>query len=240
MGSTGKQPPSGFDSIIRLALWEGTRSYGTQEAMKSKIADAVPTEPRAKTIGRPRSQRSEEAILNAAMDILVDRGYRGFTTYEVVSRAAVSKSTIYRRWPSKELLAVAAVDRLPELTPVDKGSIEEDLLSIVMEFTNLVQTTALGVVWPNMLGERDNNAELKAALDASTERRRAPTKQVLERAVRQGDLPADLDLELAVDMVMGPVLLRLFFETADVSEAAFRTVVQTALKGLGRSSGKQP
>lgn len=204
--------------------------------MKPRIAEAAPDARPAKTMGRPRSQRSEDAILNAAMDILVERGYRGFTMDEVVARAAVSKSTIYRRWPSKELLAVAAVDRLPELTPVDKGSIEEDLLSIVMEFTNLVRNTALGVVWPTMIGERGNNAELAAALDASTERRRIPTKQVLQRAIEKGALPADLDLELAVDMVMGPVLLRLFFETADVSEASFRTVVQAALKGLGMTS----
>lgn len=201
--------------------------------MKPRIADAAPAVRPARAMGRPRSQRSEDAILNAAMDILVERGYRGFTMDEVVARAAVSKSTIYRRWPSKELLAVAAVDRLPELTLVDKGSIEEDLLSIVMEFTNLVRNTALGVVWPTMIGERGNNPALAVALDASTERRRIPTKKVLQRAIDQGVLPADLDLELAVDMVMGPVLLRLFFETADVSETSFRTVIQTALKGIG-------
>lgn len=201
--------------------------------MKPGIADAVPAARPAKTLGRPRSQRSEDAILNAAIDILVERGYRGFTMDEVVARAAVSKSTIYRRWPSKELLAVAAVDRLPELTLVDKGSIEEDLLSIVMEFTDLVRNTALGVVWPTMIGERGNNPELAAALDASTARRRIPTKKALQRAVEQGVLPADLDLDLALDMVMGPVLLRLFFDTSDVSEASFRAVIRTALIGLG-------
>lgn len=170
------------------------------------------------------------------MEILVERGYRGFTMDEVVTRASVSKATIYRRWPSKELLAVAAVDRLPELTLVDNGSIEEDLFAIVTEFADFAQNTALGTVWPTLVGERSRNPELKAALDASTARRRQPSKIVLERAIARGELPVDLDVELAVDLVMGPVMLRLMFEDADVSPAEFRKIVQVALKGLGATT----
>ena len=201
--------------------------------MTAKAAESVPHTAKGKKMGRPRSERSEQAILDAAMDLLVERGYRGFTIDEVVARASVSKATIYRRWPSKELLAVAAVDRLPELTPVDKGAIEEEIASIVMEFAGLVRTTALGAVWPILIGERGSNAELAAALDTSTERRRKPTKFVLQRAIERGELPADLDLDLGVDMIMGPVLLRLFFGSADTSEVAFRTVIKAALKALG-------
>lgn len=188
----------------------------------------------APKLGRPRSVRSENAILTAAMEILVERGYRGFTMDEVVTRASVSKATIYRRWPSKELLAVAAVDRLPELTPVDKGSVEEDLFAIVTEFGDFVQNTALGTVWPTLVGERSRSPELRAALDASTDRRRTPTKIVLQRAVERGELPTDLDMELAVDLVMGPIMLRLMFENADISPNEFRKIIQVALKGLGR------
>lgn len=186
----------------------------------------------APKLGRPRSARSETAILNAAMEILVERGYRGFTMDEVVTRASVSKATIYRRWPSKELLAIAAVDRLPELTPADKGSIEENLFAIVNEFTDFFQNTALGTVWPTLVSERSRNPELKAALDATTDRRRTPTKIVLSRAIEQGELPADLDLDLAVDLIMGPVMLRLMFEDADIGPDAFRKIISTTLKGL--------
>lgn len=195
------------------------------------------TEKAAPKLGRPRSARSEEAILTAAMELLVEHGYRGFTMDEVVTRASVSKATIYRRWPSKELLAVAAVDRLPELTPADKGSIEEDLFAIITEFADFVQNTALGAVWPSLVGERSRNPELKAALDATTDRRRNPTKLVLRRAIERGELPGDLNLELAVDMIMGPILLRLLFEDADVRPEAFRAILQTVLKGLGARSG---
>lgn len=194
---------------------------------KTKGAENAPPK-----LGRPRSARSENAILAATMEILLERGYRGFTMDEVVTRASVSKATIYRRWPSKELLAVAAVDRLPELTPADKGSLEEDLVTIVNEFADFSQNTALGTVWPTLVGERSRNPELKAALDAATDRRRNPTKLVLRRAIDRGELPADLDLDLAVDMIMGPVMLRLMFEDADIGPEAFRAIVRSALKGL--------
>ena len=205
-------------------------------ATKISTDSAANGTPPAKQVGRPRSARSENAILNAAMEILVERGYRGFTMDEVVTRASVSKATIYRRWPSTELLAVAAVDRLPELTLVDNGSIEEDLFAIVTEFADFAHNTALGTVWPTLVGERSRNPELNAALDASTARRRQPSKIVLERAIARGELPVDLDLELAVDLVMGPIMLRLMFEDADISPAEFRKIVQVALKGLGATT----
>lgn len=185
-------------------------------------------------LGRPRSARSENAILNATMEILIERGYSGLTTDEVVARASASKATIYRRWPSKELLAVAAVDRLPELTPVDKGSIEEDLFGIVTQFADFVQNTPLGTVWPMMLSERSRSSQLRAALDASTDRRRTPTRVVLQRAVDRGELPSDLDIELAVDLIMGPVILRLMFENSEISADEFKKIIHVALKGLGR------
>lgn len=190
--------------------------------------------------GRPRSVRSEQAILKATMEILVERGYHGFTMDEIVTRASVSKATIYRHWPSKELLAVAAVDRLPKLSPADKGSIEEDLLAIVVELADFVQNTTLGAVWPTLVGERSRNPELKAALDKATDRRRNPARLALRRAVERGDLPGDLDLELALDMVMGPVMLRLMFENADVDAGAFREIVRWALRGMGGRSSTDP
>lgn len=193
-----------------------------------------------RSVGRPRSERSETAILNAAMDILIERGYRGFTIDEVVTRASVSKATIYRRWPSKDLLAVAAVGGFPELHPVDTGSLEKDLYSIVTEFADVLQNTALGTVWPSLVGERSRSPELRQALDAMTEHRRTPTRQAFERAVERGELPSDLDYALAIDLVMGPVLLRLLFQDADTSPAAYQKIISAALRALGHQIRKKP
>lgn len=207
--------------------------------MKQSRSRAETQTSSARSVGRPRSERSETAILHAAMDILIERGYRGFTIDEVVTRASVSKATIYRRWPSKELLAVAAVAGFPELHAVDTGSLEEDLFAIVSEFADVLQNTALGAVWPSLVGERSRNAELKAALDEMTEYRRTPTRQAFERAIERGELPEDLDLALAIDMVMGPILLRLLFQNADTSPAALRRIIVAVLPALGFNSPKK-
>lgn len=207
-----------------------------KQARGSAKTEAAPV----RSVGRPRSERSEAAILKAAMDILIERGYRGFTIDEVVTRASVSKATIYRRWPSKELLAVAAVGGFPELHAVDTGSLEEDLYTIVSEFADVLESTALGTVWPSLVGERSRNPELKAALDEMTEYRRTPTRQAFERAIERGELPADLDLALAIDMIMGPVLLRLMFQSSDTSPAALRRIIAIALPALGFKPAKKP
>ena len=207
--------------------------------MKQPKGAAGTETPPLRSVGRPRSERSETAILNAAMDILIEKGYRGFTIDEVVSRASVSKATIYRRWPSKELLAVAAVAGFPELHAVDTGSLEDDLYTIVSEFADVMQNTALGAVWPSLVGERSRNEELKAALDEMTEHRRTPTRQAFERAIERGELPEDLDLALAIDMIMGPVLLRLLFQNADTTPAALRKIIIAVLPALGFKPAKK-
>src|ERR1700742_144466 len=79
--------------------------------------------------GRPRSKQSEEAILTATTKLLTSEGYARLTLSKVAARARASKSTIYRRWPTKEHLVIEAFNRWPAIVPRDKG----DLLSDVME-----------------------------------------------------------------------------------------------------------
>ena len=186
--------------------------------------------------GRPRSEEAERVILDTTMQLLVSEGYAGFTLDKVAAQARVSKSTIYRRWPSKEHLVIAAFDRAPFLTPADKGSVVEDLVSVVLEFINIVRTTALAAALPVLVGERSKNPALAEAYDPWLERRRAAVKQIVERAIARGELPEGLDLNTAVDMVMGPVILRLFFyDKGDLSRISVRDLVSRAVRGMGGS-----
>lgn len=189
-------------------------------------------EKKRKGPGRPRSNESEESILSVTLDLLVERGYRGVTINSVSSKAKVSKSTIYRRWESKEELILAAFDRMPALEPPDTGNVEDDLVGIVKQFIGFVQNTSLSTVLPILIGECANNPSLMEALDPLVERRREPTKGILQRAVERGELSAELDLDTMADIVIGPILLRLFFVLGDVSDKAVRQIVRAALDGL--------
>jgi len=188
---------------------------------------------RAGQPGRPRSREAEDAILEATMLILAEEGYGGLTTAKIAARARASKSTIYRRWPSKEHLVLAAFDRSPPLEARASGNLAHDLLDIVQQFVRLLRETPLGGALAALAAERAHNPSLAAAFDPWLTRRRQPTRQILENALVRGELPADLDIELALDLIWGPLLLRLVFPQAAVTPQAMTDLLRAALRGLG-------
>src|SRR5512141_649659 len=90
---------------------------------------AIPEEPVRRGRGRPRDPETDERITAAAAELLLQRGFDRTTVDDVASRAGVGKATVYRRWPSKEDLAVAAMETLysTEMPEPDTGSIRTDL-----------------------------------------------------------------------------------------------------------------
>lgn len=182
--------------------------------------------------GRPRSQASEESILKTTLDLLAERGYQGLTIDAVATVARVSKSTIYRRWASKEALVMAAFDRTPDLEVPDTGSVERDLVAMLMQFIGVVQSTTLSSVLPTLIGACANDPELMDSLEPLVLRRREPARQILKRAVARGELVSGVPLDIMVDLFAGPVLLRLFFLRGDLRRSAVRELVRVAIEGL--------
>jgi AcrR family transcriptional regulator len=183
--------------------------------------------------GRPRSLVSERAILDATIDLLAREGYSVLTLDKVAAQARVSKSTIYRRWPSKEHLVIAAFDTTPPLVSKGEGTVVDELVDLLAQFVGVTHSTPLAGVLPTLLGERAHNHALAEVLDPLVERRRGPLRQALKRGIRSGVVPKNTNIELAVDAVMGPVCLRRFFLRGDVNPRALREIVKVALRGLG-------
>lgn len=182
--------------------------------------------------GRPRSQASEDSILKTTLEILAERGYQGLTIDAVAGEARVSKSTIYRRWTSKEALVLAAFDRTPNLDLPDTGSVEKDLVALLMQFIGVVQSTTLSSVLPILIGACANDPALMEALEPLVIRRREPARQILKRAVARGELASGIPVDIMVDLFAGPVLLRLFFLRGNLRRSAVRELVRTAIQGL--------
>jgi AcrR family transcriptional regulator len=191
------------------------------------------TAPKRTGPGRPRSLDSEAAILDATRDLLAAEGYGAFTVDRLAARARVSKSTIYRRWPSKEHLVIAAFDSLPPLQAPDHGDAAAELADLVLQFVAIMRGSPLGDVLLPLVAERARNPDLSAALDPWIQRRRGPMKQVIARAVQRGQLPAGTDPDMAEDALMGAVLLRLYFAPGDLGPAAVQALVGLVLRGLG-------
>jgi AcrR family transcriptional regulator len=182
--------------------------------------------------GRPRSEAAEKAILEATLRLLAELGYGGLTMDKVAAEAKVSKATMYRRWPSKVHLVITAFSQLPQLPCPDTGSLRQDLIDVLGSFLLITQNTSLAGVLPTLAGERARIPELADYLDEATQQRREPVKQVLQRAIKRGDLPAKTDVELAIDLIMSPLVMRIFFTNNPADIRFLEQVIDHTLKGL--------
>jgi len=182
--------------------------------------------------GRPRSEVAHQAILDATLELLAEVGFSALTVEGVAQRAGVGKATIYRRWASKLPLVVEAFGELPAFADVDTGTLEGDLKAMLTEYLRNFLATPLATVYPSLAAERRHNPELGELLDPLLRHRRRPLDAALRRAVARGELAPDLDLELASDLIVGPVAVRLFFRGTQIKPDMVGPMVDMALEGI--------
>jgi len=187
--------------------------------------------PNQSSAGRPRSEEAHKAILDATLALLGEVGFSALTVEGVATRAGVGKATIYRRWPSKLPLVIEAFGGLPAFEDVDSGELSRDLKKMIRNYLELFNSTQLAAVLPSLAGERAHNTDL-AGFDPVMIDRRQPLIRALARGVERGELSPDLDLDLAADMIVGPIAVRLFFTGRSLSPKMVGPMVDMALGGL--------
>lgn len=187
----------------------------------------MPTTPRARGIA------AEQAILKATLNILSEGGYSALTIDRVAATARASKTTIYRRWKTKEHLVLAVFGQLPMAVPVAGPSLEADLIALFGQFSKIMRDSPLRGVLPMLVAECINNPSLSAALIQVNDQRRAPLRHVFQHAIRRGELPADTDIELAIDVIQGAISIRQHFLLAPLSDEWIRGLVKLLLNGIG-------
>lgn len=146
--------------------------------------------------------------------------------------AGVGKATIYRRWPSKAPLVIESFSQLPELVAPDTGSVLEDLTLLMRSFVHILETTPLARVLPILAAECLHDPELSKLLVPMNQERRQALLGVLRRATVRGELPPDLDLEAAADLIVGPIMTRVCFTNQPVRPKDVRPFIEAALFGV--------
>jgi AcrR family transcriptional regulator len=184
--------------------------------------------------GRPRSEEAHRAILSAALALLVEIGYSALTIEGIAQRAGVGKATIYRRWPSKLPLVIEAFGELPGLEPSDLGDLASDLDQILRSYLRVYNTSPLNAVFPSLVGELPHNPELMGLFAPLVKRRRQPLIDALRRGLARGEIPPETDLELAADLIVGPITMRVFFSPGKLSPRIVRPILDLALEGILR------
>ncbi|GAA4509205.1 TetR/AcrR family transcriptional regulator [Nonomuraea ferruginea] len=151
------------------------------------------------------------AIIEAALAELTDHGYARMSMDAVARRAGVGKAAIYRRWSSKEPLVLDLLTELADqAVPLpDTGTLHEDVAGFVRHTSALRADDRAMRILTDLTAEATRNPRLATAMHTTAELpRRAAATELLQRAVDRGELPADLDLDLATDCLIGLAYLR--------------------------------
>ncbi len=186
--------------------------------------------------GRPRNAAVDRAVLDAAEALIAENGFSELRLEHVAARAGVGKAAIYRRWASKEELAYdLLMDRVQNEVVEDLGDTKAELLSAVMGAITAV-TTAFGTVLRALLSDVVIQADLDDPYREPIEQgRRTLVAAVVHRGISRGDLDPNLAIEMASELLIGPVYFRLLFG-GDLDEAFAETIVAAFLRACSPSS----
>ena len=237
-GRADEAPAADFvidPEAVREALESGARV----ELRMIGDGDADGTVPPVKR-GRPRSSTAHLAILQAALDLLADVGYDGVSMEAVAQRAGVSKATVYRRWTSKMALVLELLESIAAShAEPDTGSVRDDLRQMVARVELALVHSQYGAVLTALASELPRNPEMAETFRTHfLAARRSGMLAVLRRGVERGELRADADLELVIDLLVGPLYYRVLVSGMPLSPAYAAAIVDHVVDGAappGRS-----
>jgi AcrR family transcriptional regulator len=207
-------------------------------------ADVTVSAPAARDVirrpGRPRSERAEQAILDATLDAIGDYGVDGVRCEDVAARAGVGKATLYRRWPGKEDLLIAAFASLKAPLPEPRGeSVREDLIAMLEVMAADADDPRHARQFALLHGEGERYPRLvRRYKEQVVEPRRELIRSVLRRGVASGELRPGTDVEVAMLLLTGAVMARGKHDTTPAEPGFASRVVDELLRGIGaRTAG---
>lgn len=185
--------------------------------------------------GRPRDSSIDRAVLDSTSELLDELGYAELAIEHVARRAGVSKTAIYRRWPSRQQLVLAELQRrMGRVVAPQTGCTRCDLVESLELFARVVTCMGAETV-SSLLADCTDDLELRQTFMSTVfEPPRAAVKTTLEQARERGDLRDDVDLTLAVDTLASLVHYRLLFRHAPVAEPEINAAVSALLAGIAR------
>jgi AcrR family transcriptional regulator len=186
--------------------------------------------------GRPRSEQSRRAILEAAGDLMLEGGLTAATMEAIAARAGVSKATIYKWWPSRGAVALDGfLDRVHHSIAIPEDATTVEALEYQLdELIKLFRDTECGPIMRAIISQVESDPELaKAVRERWLAPRRAVTFEVIRNGIERGDLKPDLDIAVAMDQLYGPLYHRLMFGHASLPADLANTLVGQLLAGIG-------
>ncbi|MFF1609330.1 TetR/AcrR family transcriptional regulator [Amycolatopsis sp. NPDC058278] len=181
-----------------------------------------------------------QAITDAVLNELAEQGYGRLSMEAVAKRAGVGKSALYRRWRSKHemITAVVAEFSVTRAADVDTGSLRGDLRETMQALIDWLTHPLFSRILPDLVAEGVRNPETAESTRTSIGGpRREVGEAMLRRAIARGELPGDLDLEMALDVLAAPIYWRLVVRQAEAEPDYLDRLVGYALRALGAQGG---
>ncbi|MDX6202993.1 MAG: hypothetical protein QOF82_1278 [Frankiales bacterium] len=179
-----------------------------------------------------RASRTEVAILEATRELLSESGVRHLTVEKVAARSGVAKTTIYRRWRSKDELALAVlIDFVQSIVPVARGEgARNELVALLKGAVNALGTTIMGRVMQGLVSELATNDDLSQAFrERVVALRVGEVRKIVQRGIERGELRPDTDVDLLHELLFGPVYYRLFLSGGALDRKLAARIVDAVL-----------
>jgi AcrR family transcriptional regulator len=189
--------------------------------------------------GRPRDPAVDAALLDAADALLTAHGYAAVTIEAVAARAGVSRPTVYRRWPSRVAVVMAAVARHEDPAPTgDTGSLRGDVRALARAVAVVTARPAFATVLPGLLVDLADDPGTRTALIGEwVAPRAAALGSALARAASRGEVEPDAAGEPTVlalaELLVGPLVYRALLAGAPAGPVEADVVADRALRALG-------
>lgn len=187
----------------------------------------------APTAKRPggRSARIRRAVFNATLAQLADNGYQSMTIDSIAAAAGVNKTTIYRNWPTKAVLILAAAKDRSEalITTESTGDPERDLVRFLTSVAQNI-TSPLGRALVIATLNAEDDPDVRQARDAFWQDRFQAAGDLIRGAIMDGGLSRGSEVDLVIESLIGPLFLRFFITGAPVDGTFIRNHVRRALR----------
>ena len=180
----------------------------------------------------------DQMILRATVELLSEVGYVGVTVADVARRAGVSKPAIYRRWSQKSQLVVEAmVTQMRPGKDNESGSAAGDLLALTEQLISLLTLTPFGRVLPGLVAEMAADAALAASYrDLIIKPNQRQWRAAVERGIASGELSAETDVDLVLNMLVGPLYFSLLITGDPVDPGYAHAAVDLILARYGAAT----
>src|SRR6056297_603608 len=184
-------------------------------------------------MARPRSEAAHRRLLDAALEIVATDGVAAVTADAVVRRSRVAKTTLYRHFGSVDGLVFAAVaDSVIAQAPPDTGTLRGDLEAIHRRYLDVASSQQSRELFAWMVAKSIESAENRELFRRVRVQPRGPTTVALQRAIARGEVDAEIDVDMAMHIVQGPLISQRIVDNSDVTDSDLERMLDMTVRAL--------